>query len=98
MGTKYEKGRGFEAYIIKKLREAGYYTTRSAGSKGVFDVVAIKNGVVWGVQCKASQYVPKKEIDTIVETGRKYGIIPCLAKKDGRRTVVICLYTGKEVV
>ena len=57
--SNYTKGRSFE-YAIKKLFvDDGYTVTRAAGSKGPWDLVAIKPGKsVWLtvlVQCKLNQ-------------------------------------------
>lgn len=38
--TRYNNGRAFEHRVRKLLEEAGYYCTRSAGSKGVADLWA----------------------------------------------------------
>jgi|Deesub1362B_J571_1020462.scaffolds.fasta_scaffold00898_1 Holliday junction resolvase len=95
---RYTKGRNFEYSIKKKLEDQGYYVCRSAGSHGAFDLIAIKNGVPWGIQCKASERVSKTELEKLREIGRKYGIIPCIAKKNGRRHVVICLYNMREIL
>ena len=38
---KYIAGRKFEYEIIRYFEEKGYYTIRSAGSKGLADIVAI---------------------------------------------------------
>ena len=96
--NRYTKGISFEYSIKKKLENRGYYVCRSAGSHGAFDLVAIKNGIAWGIQCKASEYVPKTELEKLKEIGRKYGIVPCIAKKIGRRHAVICLFNGRSIL
>jgi len=93
-----KKGRRFEEYVMDKLKERDFYCVRSAGSKGVFDLLAVKNGVPWGIQCKKAGKITKRELEELRETGRKYGIIPCLAKKEGRRVVVICLYNDRDIL
>ena len=48
--TRYSNGRVFEHKVRKLLEEAGYYCTRSAGSKGVADIWAVrKNAELFGV-------------------------------------------------
>lgn len=42
MVNKYTVGRCKEIYIKKKFEDLGYYVVRSAGSKGFFDLIAIK--------------------------------------------------------
>jgi len=39
--TNYTRGRSREYKVIEMLRQQGYYATRSAGSHGLFDVIAI---------------------------------------------------------
>lgn len=43
MNTKYLRGRRAEYKVIAKLRADGYTTIRSAGSKGLWDVVAYQS-------------------------------------------------------
>lgn len=53
--TNYERGRSFEYYLKKKLEEEGFLVIRSAGSKGIFDLVAIKGDEVYLIQCKKNK-------------------------------------------
>ena len=44
--TNYQRGRSAEYKAVKELQAAGYIATRSAGSHGLWDVMAVnKNGV-----------------------------------------------------
>lgn len=53
--SKYNKGVNFERRVRKDLENKGYYVVRSAGSKGVFDLIALKqHRRPLGVQCKYS--------------------------------------------
>jgi len=52
MVTNYERGRRFEYYIMQKLRKAGFYVIRSAGSHSLADLVALGSNSVILVQCK----------------------------------------------
>jgi len=52
MSRSYVKGRRFEHYIKDKLEAKGWIVTRSAGSKGPFDLLAVKNGKILLIQCK----------------------------------------------
>ena len=46
MVTNYQRGRSAEYKAVKELQAAGYIATRSAGSHGLWDVMALnKNGV-----------------------------------------------------
>jgi Restriction endonuclease len=50
----YLKGRRFEYAIMKSFREDGYDVSRTAGSHGKFDIIAISpgNGCIELIQCK----------------------------------------------
>lgn len=83
----YKKGRRFEYKVKKELEEQGYYVIRSAGSRGVFDLIAIKWDEVLGIQCKLGK-VSEKEIKEMFEVGSKYGIIPVIVTKDGTKVIM----------
>ena len=83
----YKKGRLFEYKVKKEFEKRGYYVVRSAGSKGVFDLIAIGNGEVLGIQCKLGK-VSEGEIREMLEVGRRYGIIPIIATKDGVKVIM----------
>jgi len=96
-----EKGKQFENYVKRKLVGKGYLVTRSAGSKGVFDLVAIpplteqlteQLGIL-GIQCKASGKITKHEKEKVIDAAKKYGLIPVLATKFNRRVILINLET-----
>lgn len=95
--TRYSKGRRFEYEVKKKFEEAGFFCVRSAGSHGVFDLLCVRNGIPWGVQCKVGK-ITEEEKRRIVETGRKYGIVPCLATKRDGKVVVVNLLNGREIL
>jgi len=84
------KGRRFENYVKDKLERNGYYVARSAGSKGVFDLIAVKDGKVIGIQCKLGR-ISKSEIEKIISTAKKYGITPFIATKKNGRVVIEAL-------
>ncbi|MBW2561592.1 MAG: hypothetical protein JRE40_12165 [Deltaproteobacteria bacterium] len=92
-----EKGRQFENYVKRKLVGKGYLVTRSAGSKGVFDLVAIpplsEQVGILGIQCKASRKITKHEKEKVIDAAKKYGLIPVLATKFNRRVILINLET-----
>jgi len=95
--TRYSRGRRFEHEVRKLLERKGYFCVRSAGSRGVFDLLCVRNGIPWGIQCRLGD-VSKREKEKLLETGRKFGIIPCVAtKKDGRVTV-INLLNGRDIL
>lgn len=79
----YIKGRRYENYIKQKLISKGYLVIRSARSIGVFDLIAIKDSKVYGIQVKKNKNnFRKDEIENMINTAKKYGIIPVIAYKD----------------
>lgn len=84
MVTKaYEKGRNYEYYIKSKLEKAGFFVVRSAGSHGVFDLIAIdQNGKVYGIQVKKNKYIQKQDRELMRQFCSKYQIVPIVAYKD----------------
>jgi len=57
----YRKGRYYENKTRKELEVAGFYTVRSAASKGMWDIVAIGKYTVILIQVKANNRVGPKE-------------------------------------
>lgn len=93
----YRKGYQFEIYVASYLRRNGFYVIRSAGSHGIYDLIAIRNGKVFGIQCKTNGRLLRKELTEIVKTAEKHGIIPFLAFRDGRRVKIANLLTSECV-
>ena len=94
----YEKGKNFEDYIARKLRGRGALAVRSAGSKGVYDIVAFKDDKAYGIQCKTgSARLSRDEKAKIISIAQNYGLIPVLATKERGRIVFINLLTEKKV-
>jgi hypothetical protein len=56
----YRKGRYYENRVRKELEADGYYTIRSAGSHGLWDVIAIRQDRIRLIQVKAGD-PPRKE-------------------------------------
>ena len=44
--TNYRRGREFEHRVRRMLEGDGYFTVRSAGSRGLFDLVALQPGTI----------------------------------------------------
>ena len=66
MNTK-AKGTRRERQTIKLLEENTYHCTRSAGSLGAFDIIAMsaKRDIILNVQVKSNGWPPKKEMDIL---------------------------------
>jgi hypothetical protein len=59
--TNYRNGANLERAAKRYLEDNGYYVTKSGGSKGVVDLVALKPGEVLLVQCKTDGYLAPAE-------------------------------------
>ena len=94
MTSAYKKGYRFERYIFSKLSESGFYCVRSSGSHGAFDIIAVYPNRIFGIQCKLNGQLTKKELSHIRLISYAYGIIPLLAYKDGRKTIIKRLDTN----
>ena len=93
----YRKGRNFEYQIIKLFSSAGYYTVRSAGSHGVFDILAVKDGIPFGIQCKLANNLSKCEKSAMLNAYKEFGIYPLYAYKINRTIYLDDLVRGKTI-
>ena len=57
----YRKGQYYETKTRKELEEVGFYTIRSAASKGIWDIVAVNKYFVILIQVKANNWVGPRE-------------------------------------
>ena len=78
---KYSKGARFENDVIKFLKKKGMYCIRSAGSKGIVDVIAMKRycniTFVYLIQCKyGSAYMNKEDRKKLVKLANELEFIP----------------------
>lgn len=77
----YIRGRNFEYKCKKLLESQGYLVFRSAGSKGVADLICIKDGLPLLVQCKTSvtnktlnSHISKSEIDKFIYIATQFNV------------------------
>ncbi len=59
---QYDQGANFERAVKKYFEDRGYDATRSAGSHGIYDVIADDGTQLWKIQCKrhgSQQYAEK---------------------------------------
>jgi hypothetical protein len=61
VSSGYELGRAVEYAVIHELTRDGYHTVRAASSKGMADVVAVKNGQALFVSVKRTTPPGPKE-------------------------------------
>ena len=85
-GSNYRRGADLERAAKKYLEDNGYYVIKSAGSKGVADLVGIKPGETLYVQCKTDGYLLPDERVRFRQAALKSGAVPVVARwvKEGR--------------
>ena len=91
-GANYRRGADLERAAKHHLEDNGYYVIKSAGSKGVADLVAIKGlqGIQASetlyVQCKTDGYLLPDERVRFRQAALKSGAVPVVARwvKEGR--------------
>ena len=91
-GANYRRGADLERAAKHHLEDNGYYVFKSAGSKGVADLVAIKGlqGIQASetlyVQCKTDGYLLPDERVRFRQAALKSGAVPLVARwaKEGR--------------
>lgn len=93
----YRKGYLFELRVKKHFEQLGAYTIRSAKSHGVYDIIAIKNGIVYGIQCKTNGRLNSHSKHLMLSLYEKHKILPVLAFSDNRKLILIDLRNGKPL-
>jgi Holliday junction resolvase len=82
MSKAYIKGRQREHNLKRKLERAGWLVVRSAGSRGVFDLIAIKD-VTLGLQIKGAK-PSKQELARVAQAVKGRAIIGLVVILKGR--------------
>jgi Holliday junction resolvase len=83
--TSYSKGRHFEYTTRRHLESKGFVVFRSAGSHSVADLIALRAGEVWLVQCKSDGYMSPLERRNFVEVAAELGVVAIVASRKGRK-------------
>jgi len=86
--TSYSKGRQFEYRTRHHLESKGFVVFRSAGSRSVADLIALRTGEVWLVQCKSDGYMSPLERHNFAEVAAELGVVPMLAFRKGRKLML----------
>jgi len=104
MNIKYQQGRKFEYRVRDYFIKSGYFVVRSAGSKGLADLIAIpqKNNHLLKpilVQCKSGDgRINAVELKALKALAYKYDIIPALARVvSGRHLYIENLILNEEL-
>jgi len=84
--ANYRRGADLERAAKHYLEDNGYYVIKSAGSKGIADLVAIKPGETLYVQCKLDGYLTPAERVSFRQAALTSGAAPIVARwvKEGR--------------
>ncbi|MEM2446682.1 MAG: restriction endonuclease [Candidatus Bathyarchaeia archaeon] len=107
MSSRYRKGRRFEYYVTKLLRNRGFEVVRSAGSHTDFDLVALKqefdsgypsNGTtILLVQCKHRP--ASRDFERVRERSLDYNVPVALAYLSKTNKVMFsCYLCGERIV
>ena len=99
---RYAKGRTFEYKVRDRLREEGWFVVRAAGSKGIADLVAIKQSEkvphtpqVALVQVSARKK-PFKDVKKLLDLCNELNVTPCLAIKGSK--IPLVWFWGEESI
>lgn len=85
--SNYTRGRTFEYKVIHFMESNGFKTIRAAGSKGAVDIVAVKSGVLYLIQCKTSGRISPLESVALKQWSKDAGGIAILARMKKRKLV-----------
>lgn len=81
----FKVGVDFETEVANWLRAFGFYVIQSEGSKGIFDLVAIKDGITFGIQCKRNiLYLTAREYDRLHEAHNNLKILSIICCKGSK--------------
>jgi Holliday junction resolvase len=94
--ARYHLGRRGEWKVKRMLQRDGYYVVRAAGSKGVADLVAIKNGQAFLVQVKRNHRPNQKELDRLYDEASACGAFALVAIWNSRKRRVVLYYVEWE--
>lgn len=101
MATKYSRGRAFEYRVKAYYEKHGWFVIRSAGSKGVADLVAIapEGKYIHFVQCKLHGSISPDERQKLFSIAEKYGAYPILASanKQGKGVLLKTVRATGEI-
>lgn len=92
MNTNYKRGANAERELKKMLEADGAFVVRAAGSHGPFDVVAFRDGFIYGYQVKTGKAAfSENEREKMLRTGMAHGITPYIATraKGGKWTIEV---------
>ena len=86
--TNYQKGRAFEYRIMHDLEEVGYSVQRSAGSHGLYDVIAWNESHFRLIQAKVGKGITTDERNKIKDNKVPVNCIKEIWHKTDRGTQI----------
>ena len=93
----YRRGRDFEYTTKRNLEKHDYIVLRSPASKTPADLVAVKSGTPYFIQCKLHGAMGVTEWNEFIDYAEKAGATPILAQRaETGRGVVYHLITGRK--
>ncbi len=93
--TPYRKGAAHEREVARLLEGAGYFVMRSPKSASPIDLLAVRDGVPYFIQCKLGGYMRPYEREAVCSLSVTHGGRALAAY--GRRPVRwVDLITGEE--
>ena len=94
--TRYANGANLERQIADKLTADGYWTIRAAGSHGLVDIVALKDGETLLVQAKADGRLDPGDWNALLDLGLRLGAVPLLAHRPKRGVIAFERLVGRK--
>jgi len=86
--SNYTRGAYFERSVMKQLTALGFYCVRSAGSHGVFDIIALLSGAMpLMIQCKTDGRVDPEERASLWRESIKAGAWAVRARRVNKNTI-----------
>jgi Holliday junction resolvase-like predicted endonuclease len=82
LATKYSKGRAIEQRVMTFLKMSGFSAMRSAGSKGVFDIIAYNKEMVRFIQIKSGASPRKSMYKADIESIMSTEVPPVLSSRE----------------
>lgn len=81
MASNYQRGAQFEYRTKRELEGYGYAVVRSAGSHSPADLIAMRGGEVYAIQCKFHGKLPPDEWNEFYDWCELAGAVPIMAEK-----------------
>lgn len=91
----YIKGANFEREVMKLFDAAGYDVTRSAGSHGKWDLIALRPDGNCLIQCKLHGKIANEDWNILYHSAERNKALPIIATKE-RGPLELFLITGEK--